>query len=173
MYDTSCSPLQLSSSTLPASYLRGEGSTTPVHLTDTCHWHLYDSFDAYSQHKIDLTFRIYQEASHCLSILRSSDSASTGSSRSVTDTHLVWDTGASIGLTPFCSDFIDYLPLDGITVKDIAQTNTVLGIGTVGVYTADVLAYWRTGVMVYWRTGVLTYWRTGVLMYWRTGVLAY
>jgi hypothetical protein len=47
------------------------------------------------------------------------------------DTHLVWDTGASIGLTPFCSDFIDYLPLDGITVKDIARTNTMLGIGTI------------------------------------------
>ena len=44
---------------------------------------------------------------------------------------LVWDTGASIGLTPFCSDFIDYLPLDGMTVKDIAQENTLLGIGTV------------------------------------------
>jgi hypothetical protein len=44
---------------------------------------------------------------------------------------LVWDTGASIGLTPFRSDFIDYLPLDGVTVKDIARTNSVLGIGTI------------------------------------------
>jgi len=34
-------------------------------------------------------------------------------------------------LTPFCSDFIDYLPLDGVTVKDIARTNSVLGIGTI------------------------------------------
>jgi hypothetical protein len=44
---------------------------------------------------------------------------------------LVWDTGASNGLTPFCSDFIDYPPLDGITEKDIARTNSVLGIGTI------------------------------------------
>jgi hypothetical protein len=46
---------------------------------------------------------------------------------------LVWDTGASIGLTLFCSDFLDYLPLDGVTVKDIARTNSVLGIGTIHV----------------------------------------
>jgi hypothetical protein len=102
-----------------------------VHLTDTCRWHLYDSFDTYSQHKIDHTFKMYQEASHRLNILCRYNSASLDSSRSVMDTHLVWDTGASIGLTPFSSDLIDYLPLDGITVKDIAQTNTVLGIGTI------------------------------------------
>jgi hypothetical protein len=44
---------------------------------------------------------------------------------------LVWDTGALIGLTPFRSNCIDYLPLDGITVKDIARTNKVLGIVTI------------------------------------------
>jgi hypothetical protein len=44
---------------------------------------------------------------------------------------LIWDTGALIGLTPFRSDFIDYLPLDGVTVKDIACTNKVLGISTI------------------------------------------
>ena len=44
---------------------------------------------------------------------------------------LVWDTGASIGLTPFRCDFIDYLPLEGATVKDISKANKVLGIGTV------------------------------------------
>jgi hypothetical protein len=44
---------------------------------------------------------------------------------------LVWDTGASIGLTPFRSDFIDYLSLDGVTVKDIACINNVLGISTI------------------------------------------
>jgi len=68
---------------------------------------------------------------HHLSILWSYQSASSGATRSVTNTMLVWDTGASIGLTPFCSDFIDYLPLGGITVKDIAPANTVLGIGTI------------------------------------------
>ena len=61
---------------------------------------------------------------HRLSILRPYQSASLGATRSV--------TGASIGLTPFCSDFIDYLLLDGVTVKDIARANSVvLGIGTI------------------------------------------
>jgi len=58
-------------------------------------------------------------------------STSSDATRSVTNTMLVWDTGASIGLTPFCSDFIDYLPLDGVTVKDIPWVNSVLVIGTI------------------------------------------
>ena len=44
---------------------------------------------------------------------------------------LVWDTGALIGLTPFHSGFIDYLPLDGVSVKDISRTNSVLRIGMI------------------------------------------
>ena len=68
---------------------------------------------------------------HQLSILRSYQSTSLSAMQSVTNTMLVWDTGASIGLTPFHSDFIEYLPLDGVTVKDIAWTNSVLGIGTI------------------------------------------
>ena len=44
---------------------------------------------------------------------------------------LIWDTGASIGLTPFRSDFIDYQTLNNVTVKDIARKNKVLGVGTV------------------------------------------
>lgn len=44
---------------------------------------------------------------------------------------LIWDTGASIGLTPFRSDFIDYQLLENVTVKDIARKNKVLGVGTV------------------------------------------
>lgn len=43
---------------------------------------------------------------------------------------LVYDTGASYGLTPFRSDFIDYQPCD-IGVKDISKMNRVRGIGTV------------------------------------------
>ena len=42
---------------------------------------------------------------------------------------LVWDTGASFGLTPFRQDFIDYTECS-ISVNDIARTNTVIGIGT-------------------------------------------
>lgn len=43
---------------------------------------------------------------------------------------LVWDTGASQGLTPFINDFIHYQPAH-IPVKDISKTNYVMGIGTV------------------------------------------
>ena len=44
---------------------------------------------------------------------------------------LVWDTGAFSGLTPFWCDFIDYIPLERTTVKDISKANKVLGIETV------------------------------------------
>jgi hypothetical protein len=42
---------------------------------------------------------------------------------------LVWDTGASFGLTSFRQDFINYTECS-IPVHDIACTNTVIGIGT-------------------------------------------
>ena len=42
---------------------------------------------------------------------------------------LIWDTGASAGLTPFRSDFIDYVECD-IDVWDISKVNKVIGIGT-------------------------------------------
>ena len=45
------------------------------------------------------------------------------------DLVLIWDTGASFGLTIFRSDFIDYIEAD-ITVKDVTKTNWVIGIGT-------------------------------------------
>ena len=44
---------------------------------------------------------------------------------------VIFDTGASIGLTPFRADFIDYQVLENVTVKDIARQNKVLGVGTV------------------------------------------
>ncbi len=81
--------------------------------------------------RINDTYCCYHTLMHGLSILRSYQSASLIASRNVTNTMLVWDTGASIGLTPFRSDFIDYLPLEGVTVKDIARANSMLGIGTV------------------------------------------
>ena len=43
---------------------------------------------------------------------------------------LVWDTGASYGLTPFRGDFIDYEECN-IPVQDISKTNYVIGMGTV------------------------------------------
>ncbi len=45
-------------------------------------------------------------------------------------TLLIWDTGATHGLTPFLKDFIHYHPCD-IPVKDISKVNRVIGVGTV------------------------------------------
>ena len=42
---------------------------------------------------------------------------------------LIWETGASYGLTPFRSDFIDYVKCE-IPVRDVTKVNTVVGIGT-------------------------------------------
>jgi hypothetical protein len=42
---------------------------------------------------------------------------------------LIWDMGASYGLTPFWSDFIDYVKCE-IPVRDVTKVNTVVGIGT-------------------------------------------
>ena len=42
---------------------------------------------------------------------------------------LIWDTGASFGLTRFRSEFIDYVESD-IAVKDITKINHVIEIGT-------------------------------------------
>jgi hypothetical protein len=43
---------------------------------------------------------------------------------------LNWDTGSSYGLTPFRSDFIDYVKCCEIPFRDVTKVNTVLGIGT-------------------------------------------
>ena len=48
----------------------------------------------------------------------------------VCTTPLVFNTGASTGLTPFRSDFIDYRPSD-VSIKAVASTGKVIGIGTV------------------------------------------
>jgi hypothetical protein len=42
---------------------------------------------------------------------------------------LIWDTGGSAGLTPFCSDFIDYAECD-IEICDVTKVNKVIGVGT-------------------------------------------
>ena len=42
---------------------------------------------------------------------------------------LIWDTGASFGLTLFRSDFIDYVEAN-IAVKDVTKINNVVGLGT-------------------------------------------
>ena len=46
------------------------------------------------------------------------------------NTPLVWDTGASLGLTPYRADFFDYVEVS-IPVRDVTKTNYVVGIGTV------------------------------------------
>jgi hypothetical protein len=43
---------------------------------------------------------------------------------------LIWDMGASFSLTPFRSDFIDYVACT-IPVQDVTKVNNVIGIGTV------------------------------------------
>ena len=40
---------------------------------------------------------------------------------------LIWDTGGSAGLTPFCSDFIDYVECE-IDVRDVMKVKKVIGI---------------------------------------------
>jgi hypothetical protein len=45
------------------------------------------------------------------------------------DFDLIWDTGASAGLMPYRSDFIDYVECE-IDVCDITKVNKVVGIGT-------------------------------------------
>jgi hypothetical protein len=42
---------------------------------------------------------------------------------------LIWETGASAGLTPFCSDNIDYVEVD-FEVRDVTKANKVVGMGT-------------------------------------------
>jgi hypothetical protein len=42
---------------------------------------------------------------------------------------LIWDIGASYGLTPLCSDFIDYVECD-IPVRDVTKVNKFIEIGT-------------------------------------------
>ncbi len=42
---------------------------------------------------------------------------------------LLWDTGASFGLTPFGSDFIVYVAC-AIPVRDVTKVKNVIGIGT-------------------------------------------
>jgi hypothetical protein len=57
------------------------------------------------------------------------ESDNVGKRTTFKDCPLVWDTGASFGLTPFRGDFIDYVECK-ITVKDISRENTVIGVGT-------------------------------------------
>ena len=42
---------------------------------------------------------------------------------------LIWDKGASFGITPFQSNFIDYVEAN-IPVKDVTKINRVIKIGT-------------------------------------------
>ena len=44
------------------------------------------------------------------------------------DMLMVWDTGASYGLTPFREDIINYKPCS-IPAKDISEMNYVVGVG--------------------------------------------
>ena len=49
---------------------------------------------------------------------------------SFANTPLVWDCGASLGLTPYRAGFFDYVEV-GIAVNDVTKFNQVIGIETV------------------------------------------
>ena len=48
--------------------------------------------------------------------------------KSFKTTPLVWDSGASFRLNPYCADFIDNMECD-IDIKDISNLNKVIGFG--------------------------------------------
>ena len=66
----------------------------------------------------------------CVAILRGLlDLHHAGSNIDPKTMVLIWDTGASAGLTPFLSDFIDYVEVD-FEIMDVTKVNKVVGIGT-------------------------------------------
>ena len=68
--------------------------------------------------------------SHCTALLlEAQDGGFHCAGEHFWDCLLIWDTGASYGLTTFRGDFIDYEKCK-IPVQDISKTNTVIGMGT-------------------------------------------
>ena len=73
-----------------------------------------------------------QSTVKCLNMIQAAGSTNgshTAKRATFKNCPLVWDTGASFGLTPFRGDFLDYVECK-ITVRNIAHANTVIGIGT-------------------------------------------
>ena len=68
--------------------------------------------------------------SHRFNLLLESQHGIFDLRKSFVNCPLIWDTGASYGLTPFRGDFLDYEECN-IPVQDISKTNMVIGIGTV------------------------------------------
>jgi hypothetical protein len=64
----------------------------------------------------------------CCSLENNTGQCNHGSS--FESTPLVWDSGASLGLTTYKADFFDYVEVN-IPVRDVTKTNYVVGIGTV------------------------------------------
>ena len=96
------------------------------HLTDDTRRMIYPV----SPSIMDAVYKRY--LNHRLNVLRNCHSGKGKYKKhSYTDTMCIFDTGASIGLSPYRADFIDYLPLEDATIKDISKVNKVLGIGTV------------------------------------------
>ncbi len=91
-----------------------------------------DKFDHHDtvQHAVDRmnAFLLQQTISFGLS---NKDKSIKGESKvDFKHTPLIWDTGATHGLTPFLKDFIHYHSCD-LPVKDISKVNRVIGVGTV------------------------------------------
>lgn len=81
------------------------------------------------QHRDNAT-RLLHQAATMYRVGTDAHALQAGFKNNYHDMPLVYDTGASYGLTPFRADFIDYKPCD-IPIKDITKINRVKGIGTV------------------------------------------
>jgi hypothetical protein len=87
-------------------------------------------------HSVDHSKNVH-ECLACVHVLRGTYGGTYGNKNSGThiDVQLdpkslmsIWDTGASFGLTPFQSDFIDYMAYT-IPVRDVTKVNNIIGIG--------------------------------------------
>jgi hypothetical protein len=88
-------------------------------------------------HSVDHS-KIAQECLDCIHVTRGTFGGTYGNENSgphidvsldPRQLMLIWDMGASFGLTPFRSDFIDYVVCT-IPVQDITKVNNVIGIWT-------------------------------------------
>jgi hypothetical protein len=89
----------------------------------------FDHHDA-AQHAVNQmnAFLLQRTISFCLS--KKDKSTKHESKVDYKHTRLIWDTGATHGLTSFLKEFIHYHLCD-IPVKDISKVNQVIGVGTV------------------------------------------
>ncbi|KAL7465924.1 hypothetical protein ACHAXS_006229 [Conticribra weissflogii] len=91
---------------------------------------LRSGFEPNEDHSLRAQDVVNRYNAHRFSILSQATKSFFNLRRTFNDCPVIWDTGASYGLTPFRGDFIDYEECN-VSVQDISKTNTVIGIGTV------------------------------------------